>query len=67
MVTKTEKNKVCMLLSFKKGTKIDFDLYIKTPDFTGDWRTWKNIFWLYSQSRRKGNEESIRNPLDHKM
>ena len=30
MVTKTEKNKVCMLLSFKKGTKIDFDLYLKT-------------------------------------
>ena len=24
------KNKVCMLLSFKKGTKIDFDLYLKT-------------------------------------
>ena len=31
MVTKTEKNKVCRLLSFKKGTKIDFDLYLKTP------------------------------------
>ena len=30
MVTKTEKNKVCMLLSFKKGAKIDFDLYVKT-------------------------------------
>ena len=30
MVTKTEKNKVCRLLSFKKGTKIDFDLYLKT-------------------------------------
>ena len=24
------KNKVCRLLSFKKGTKIDFDLYLKT-------------------------------------
>ena len=24
------KNKVCMLLSFKKGTKTDFDLYLKT-------------------------------------
>ena len=30
MVTKTEKNKVYRLLSFKKGTKIDFDLYLKT-------------------------------------
>ena len=30
MVTKTEKNKVCRLLSFKNGTKIDFDLYLKT-------------------------------------
>ena len=30
MVTKTEKNKVCRLLSFKKGTKIDFDFYLKT-------------------------------------
>ena len=30
MVTETEKNKVCRLLSFKKGTKIDFNLYLKT-------------------------------------
>ena len=30
MVTKTEKNNVCMLLSFKKGTKLDFVLHIKT-------------------------------------
>ena len=39
MVTKTEKNKVCKLLSFKKGTKIDFSFVFKDPDFTGDWRT----------------------------
>ena len=67
MVTKTEKNKVCRLLSFKKGTKIDFDLYLKTLISVVIGGHEKNNFLHYSQSRWKGNEEPIRNPLDHKM
>ena len=67
MVTKTEKIKSAGCFLSRRGLKSILICTSRPWFHSGDWRTWKNNFLHYSQSRWKGNEEPIRNPLDHKM